>query len=258
MGAKRRTSIELSAREAVAEGSPFSPRGPSISDPGVALDEVMSLRASQEPIVLRVKVVAGGAWARELLHHDWLCDEGGAEPVRLPRPAWGFSQLSARWAARMRWIDAWERCRVPGFLLAAAASMPSFREAKLLALAAADCAMSARHLLPPEAESAAARLDSWRCGGAMEASRDDLEACYAAQMSADALPVRLACSSLYLALSVARGAPDVGPSSRLLHHLANAADEAEAASGRRDLAAVVRRRVPAVKVLRAAAAGGGA
>ena len=48
--------ITLSAREVVAAGEPFRPAAEALHDPGVALDEIASLRARQEPLVLRAAV----------------------------------------------------------------------------------------------------------------------------------------------------------------------------------------------------------
>lgn len=97
----------MSARAVVAVGEPFVPRGVSYEDADVARDEISSLRAEQEPIVLRVESPARGASS---LIGDWLCDAGGADPVRLPRPEWTCSVASRAWARKRAWLDAWDGC----------------------------------------------------------------------------------------------------------------------------------------------------
>ena len=111
---KDRPSLTLSAREVVAAGGAFSPRGEAITDVGVALDEIMSLEAGQEAVVLRV------AMSGERLSHlgrpaaslagDWLCEPGGGPPRRLTRLAWPVG-YGREWAARRPTLDAWESCR---------------------------------------------------------------------------------------------------------------------------------------------------
>ena len=56
--------ITLSAREVVAAGEAFRERGESLSDPWVALDEILSLRAGQEPLVIQI----GRASCRERVY----------------------------------------------------------------------------------------------------------------------------------------------------------------------------------------------
>lgn len=112
----RRLRVSMSVREIVAAGAGFSRRDGSLSDLGVALDEISSLRAAQEPLVLRVEASGGTAAARSKVAGDWLCDEGGAEPVRLPKAAWRCSREAALWSRRKEWIDAWESCVDPAWM----------------------------------------------------------------------------------------------------------------------------------------------
>ena len=52
-------------------GGAFSPRHGEWSDRGVALDEILSLRAAQEPLVLRVAADGGTAADRASVAGDW-------------------------------------------------------------------------------------------------------------------------------------------------------------------------------------------
>lgn len=106
----RHARITLSARAVVAAGSRFARRGEAYSDPDVAMDEVLSLRAAQEPLVLRVAAVGVGNYDRFRLSGDWLCDSDGSEPKKIQRRQWHSSATSRRWSARLPLISAWERC----------------------------------------------------------------------------------------------------------------------------------------------------
>ena len=133
----------MSARAVVAAGAPFAPREAAYEDPGVALDEIRSLRAEQEPIVLRVESAAPGASS---LIGDWLCDAGGAEPVRLPGPEWTCSVASRAWSRKRTWLDAWESCPNGAWSVHAAA-LAGLRSASVVSAACA-CAM----LLAPSSD----------------------------------------------------------------------------------------------------------
>lgn len=102
--------ITVHARAVVAAGSRFVRRGEAYSDPDVAMDEVLSLRAAQEPVVLRVAATGVGSHDRFRLSGDWLCDADGSEPRKIRRPIWHSSSASRRWSARMPLIRAWETC----------------------------------------------------------------------------------------------------------------------------------------------------
>lgn len=120
----------MSAREASAVGREFTPRAGSFSDPGVALDEILSLRPNHEPVVLRVAVEGGSARQRQRLRGDWLC-RPSEEPRRLPRPRWTYSSVygqdrrdtatSDRWSEPREWVEAWEGCSVPKWMVYEAA-----------------------------------------------------------------------------------------------------------------------------------------
>lgn len=120
----------MAAREVIAVGEPFVQRRGEFSDAGVAIDELMSLRAAQEPLVLRVNAVGGTRAQREMVggdRSDWLCDSDGSEPMRLPRPRWDFesgvpgSRPGLNWSKHSEWIDAWETCDRAEWLLNGAA-----------------------------------------------------------------------------------------------------------------------------------------
>lgn len=114
----------MAAREVIAVGEPFVQRRGEFSDAGVAIDELMSLRAAQEPLVLRVNAVGGTRAQREMVggdRSDWLCDSDGSEPMRLPRPRWDFGGTAALvWSSGREWIDAWESCHLAEWLLTGA------------------------------------------------------------------------------------------------------------------------------------------
>ena len=121
-----RLSVTMAAREVVAARTPFVQRRGDFSDPGVALDEILSLRAAQEPLVLRVDAVGGTREEREAVggdHSDWLCDSDGSEPRRIPMPRWDFesgvpgSRPGLNWSKHAEWIDAWETCDRAEWLL---------------------------------------------------------------------------------------------------------------------------------------------
>lgn len=135
--------VEMSAREAVAFREPFRRRGGSYADADVALDEVESLRAAQEPLVLRVEARGGSRSQRASLSLDWLCDSDGSRPRPLP-PAfmhWVYDAEAAEWVVRARWIDAWENCGEPQWMVhAMATAVPDRRAAVGAACAAARAA----------------------------------------------------------------------------------------------------------------------
>lgn len=107
----------MSAREVVAAGSPFAARDGEFTDLGVAEDELMSLRAGAEPMVVRVAVTGGTAKQRLRLGGDWLCDSDGGEPERVPQAQWTSPEEARRWARKRTWLDAWEACRDPSWML---------------------------------------------------------------------------------------------------------------------------------------------
>ena len=119
----RRLKVTMSARVVVSAESPWQPRGAAFADPGVALDEVLSLRADVEPLVLRVTAVGGTKEERGAVAGDWLCDGGGAEPVRVPPPRWSYSREATAWARGRTWVDAWEGCARGDWMIHEAASV---------------------------------------------------------------------------------------------------------------------------------------
>ena len=129
--------IRMSARAVVASGQPFSVWGEALSDVGVALDTISDLRPHSEPLVLRVRVSGEAPPGSPTVAGDWLCEADGSPPAPLPRPDWGYSPASRRWASRRTWLGAWERCSDARWLLAAAAAMD---DRGAVALAACRCA----------------------------------------------------------------------------------------------------------------------
>ena len=114
----------MSARAVVAFREPFLPRGEEFADPGVALDEITSLRTS-EPAVLRVAVKGGSSRARAAVAGDWLCDDGGRTPKRLPDGSWVRSDGRGRvsFTRPSKLLDEWESNESPFSLLHTAVAL---------------------------------------------------------------------------------------------------------------------------------------
>ena len=63
----------MSARAVDSFRGTFSGTGGSFSDPGVALDEILSLTGNVEPVVLRVSAAGLDDASGGSLAGDWLC-----------------------------------------------------------------------------------------------------------------------------------------------------------------------------------------
>ena len=173
----------MSARPVEAHAAPFS-RGGSYSDAGVALDEISSLTANVEPVLLRVKATGGTAAERRGLAGDWLCADHDP-PARVPKPSWTYTDDARRWAAGREWIDAWELCRDGSWLLYEAARVGVDR--RLVTLGSCACARSSLAIVRPgegRPAKALATVESWANGVASMA--DLMEARIAAVEAAEA------------------------------------------------------------------------
>lgn len=238
--------ITLSAREVVAVGGPFRRRGETLSDPGVALDEVSTLRASQEPLVLRVEADGGSERARRMVVGDWLCDSDGAAPAKIASPVWDYSGSSLKWANGRPLLDAWEACDDARWMLRVAVVLGV--DGRSIVRAGCECARKAlRHVRPGNDAPLRAieEAEAWARGEEADPTRaahaiyqggdpyddgDELSAADAASFAASGP----SCAA-YAADSAAETADD---------------KETEL----RRMARVVRRHVPTISALRAAAA----
>lgn len=166
MAARTQFSASLSAREVVAAGRPFRQRGEPISDPGVALDEVMSLEAAQEPVVLRVRVTSGSPRDRASLDADWLCEPGAGPPSRLASPP-SPTGHGGRRASSRRLIDVWESCSDASWMVEALCRNDRI-DARLPVAAACACVRRALGLSPwagaGAPAAALAGAESWLLG----------------------------------------------------------------------------------------------
>ena len=247
--------ITLSAREVVAAGEAFRERGESLSDPWVALDEILSLRAGQEPLVIRVRASGGSRAERGLVEGDWLCDSGGAAPARLRPPDWGYDAASQEWARRRTWVGAWEECRDGRWSLAAADEVVEDRRVVTLA-ACAVARMSLGRVPLGEARPLRAieAAEAWARGrGAAEdavaaAHRSDALASHAqAHAGPDSLRAARAAANAAYAVRYSFAAADAATFAALALTAGGDSPGTLAA-----MADVVRRAIPAVVVLRGA------
>lgn len=127
--------VWLSAREAVAFRGDFRRGDHAYSDPGVALDEIRSFRARQDPVVLRVESRGLRAAPRSRIDGDWLC-EPGDEPRRIPPPDWGRDHRAESWSSKRRWVEAWEWSAAPDQMVHAAVDIGCDRRLVVAALCA--------------------------------------------------------------------------------------------------------------------------
>lgn len=245
--------IELSAREVVAAGSPFRAWGETFADPGVALDEILSLRARQDPLVLRVKASGVCPPEAEAAAGDWLCDSDGSPPRRLPRPSWRHDRRSSEWAWRRTWPRAWEECRNGAWMMRGICDLPGPGvDRRAIVSAACACVRISMGDGPVSGltEGAIAAAEAWTRG---EAGPGEVRR--AAQESYNQLR-----HDAYAAGSAAFAATHEGPS-MAYHAVTNAMSWqlARGGEGSIDAAAssmadAIRSRVPTIAVLRAAAA----
>lgn len=165
------------AREVSARGSPFVRSHGTFADPGVARDEISSLRPVAEPLVLRVIAEGGGGeeLAAALLAGDWLCDSGGLEPEPIPDPPGSGEPSAPRWLRGRTWIDAWEGGGSAPWCLDAASGVGV--ERRLVVAAACACAAEATRVAgDARARSALSAVRSWADGpGTLDGVRAALE-----------------------------------------------------------------------------------
>lgn len=250
--------VTTSARAAEGAGTPFVARDGFWSDVGVALDEIGSLTDNVEPVVLRVSASGGHRLERDAVAGDWLCSDH-LPPSRVPPASWSFDQGAMDWSRDMTWLDAWEGCGDPVWLMKAAASVGVDR--RPMALAACDCAglamrfVAAGETRPRRALLAARR---WALEGRPEALvRETAAAAMAAANElldagaggSDAAP-QAAMSAYYAARSVS------APARSTAATLAVSAARIAGVPDKR-ACSVIRRRIGTVAVLVLAARGPG-
>lgn len=260
-----RLHVTMSAREVVAFRRPFVQRRGDFSDAGVALDEVLSLRASQEPLVLRVEAVGGGRADRDSVRGDWLCDSDGSEPRRIPPAVWSFGGGALEWSARREWLDAWEHCEDASWLLLAASCGSMMTDRRVTVAAALGCVSEAAPLLPDVAfvRRAMNAVGAWCRGGppigvAQQAefadAMDELDREAAGGYGFAHRSGSMAAAARRSLRSLVNAAVNAGryPTDVYCDDLGSAAESAAAAAPGSDLASVVRSHVPTVAVLREA------
>ena len=238
MGRKQPLEVVFFARAMVAAGEPFIRWGRTFSDADVALDEISDLRASQEPLVLRVAASGGLARERELVEGDWLCDDDGSQPRRIPQPNWGYNGGSQNWWSIRPCLDAWELCPNAKWSLYAAATAGVDR--RLVVLAACACARTELPYLAREQEMSRLAIETAEAWARGEATVEEVHAASVAPASASAAS---AASAAYYAASDARYA----------YAYTASASAVDAHASLREMADLVRRQVPTIAVLRAAA-----
>ena len=235
-------------------GGAFSPRHGEWSDPGVALDEIMSLRAAQEPLVLRVAADGGTAAGRASVAGDWLCDSDGGEPERVPPARWTYPWEARRWARKRTWLDAWEACRDPSWMLynACAAGLDT-RLSVAGAVALMDAAIWPWAVAAYPAHEALRRATSaWCAGGDISSVARALDASLAAYEAghrgrAEELVFRTARDAAWVAMG------EASPARSYTHFIASRwMGQVGPESAVARLADAVRSSVQTVDVLRAA------
>ena len=262
--------IRLTGRAVVAHGEPFVAWGEELSDPDVALDEILSMTGNVEPSVLRVAVKGGRARDRAKVAGDWLCAGDGTPPMRLPHAARTHSHEAVAWASGLTWLEAWEGCEDARWMLHAASAAGVDR--RLTVLAACACARTSIHLVP-EGEYRPLRAietaEAWARGqatvrktkfagtAANEASWDMREANNEAAQAA-AAAAYTATMAVTIAFSIDAQDTHIATASSASWAaaaiaIAGSSGDGERARHLRRLADVVRDKVPTLAVLRAAA-----
>lgn len=253
------THISMSARAVVASGEPFVKGGEVYSDPCVARDEISSLRAEQEPIVLRVSVIIADGGEAGDVAGDWLCDVGGVEPVKLPN-ALSSPDESVRWLARYGpLVEAWGESVRPLELLAAAHGLGLTKADAVAASLAIAELVTPPDGWPRPAASALVAARAWLASGGEVERRAAVAASARAYDDADAeARVRPEGGAIRCAALVAACVSSV-------NHWSNAIRCADSASvmplhgmttprsHRVALADAIRRGIPTIRVLRVAA-----
>lgn len=115
--------LRFSVRSLEGRGCPWAP-GPHVATVEVARDELQAWRAPAGPELVRV--VAGDDAPNDApaVTGDWFVAPDCPVPVRLPRPHWTYNSEALAWASERAWVDAWENCPEPTWMLAAVTSMP--------------------------------------------------------------------------------------------------------------------------------------
>ena len=266
--------VTLSARAVVAVGEPFVERADAFASAGAALDEIRWLEAPAEPTVIRAIARGGSRAEKAAVAGDWLFDRSLAGAARVPPPRWSHDRASLAWCRGRTWLDAWESCPVPAWMIDAvtrAVEVPR----RFSVMAAASCAEAVSGAAG--SESAGRAVDAakaWADGRAsglrardaarrVMQDRDGLTQLRRAAAVTE-LEFRVRFDALSAAYYAAYGAytaeryPTGSYSDDLLFSVTSAIDAAREASigaGRpARLADVVRSKVPTVEVLLAAVA----
>ena len=242
--------ITFSARPVEAFRAPFSRRGETYSDVDVALDEISSLIDNVEPAVLRVEASGGSLDERCAVWGDWLCVDH-EPPVRLGMPSWPYSEESRSWSDAREWIDAWETCRDARWMLSGAQECRGSR--RLVAAAAAACAVSAMPYVPRDVAGPRVALESvakWVSGSATEEEmKAALMGAYYAATELEGKAQAAAYAAYY-----AYYEPSVSVAHAAAVHRRSIEDQAAYAERLAELAGVVRGRLTSEAVLRAVVA----
>ena len=185
--ARSSARIIFSARAVVAVGEPFAPCDEPLHDVDVALDWISDHRPTGEPLVLRVTSdrEPGPEFGRVV--GDWLCLADGSAPRRIPWPSWRFDDESARWSSGHSWLDAWETCENARWMLWEAALVGT--DGRSVVRAACDCARTALPLVRPGETRplrAIEAAESWCVAASSSSSRTEAAANAAAPGASEA------------------------------------------------------------------------
>jgi len=191
---------------------------------GVAADEISSLRAEREPLVLRVEAPGREPPGPAALVGDWLCEADGSAPRRLPKPNWYFNGYAKAWASR-GWLDAWETCRNAMWMAWGLADVAGFDPGLVAAASACASALLGPAAGGPYDEGLVRQATSW-ARAAEEGIGDPRHVWHCFSAAAEAM---------------------AGGSGRAV-----APDTATFAAVAAGMADDLRRRVPTIRVLRAA------
>ncbi len=248
----RRLMVTLAARAVVAKGYEFSPRGGSFADADVALDEILNLPPPAEPLVLRVTATGGRKRERASLMGDWLYDTDTTfgNPRRIPPPAWSYSEEALAWSERRPWLEAWEDCQDARWMLHAAVVAAVDR--RLIVTAACTCARMVLGRAPLGEERPRQAIEIAEAWARGEAAQEDVE------RAADDLYMMstAVADAAYFAASVANRVDvtsDATAAAEVAENVASVARISDRGAVLANLAALVRRAIPTLEVLRAVA-----
>ncbi len=246
----RRLKITMTARAVIARGFAFSPREGSFADADVALDELLSLSAPPEPLVLRVTATGGNAVERARVEGDWLCDAMFDAPRRIPAPVWSYTGEASAWTKRRPWLEAWETCPDARWMLHAAASVGVDR--RLVVRAACACARTALDRIPTWEERPRRAIETAEAWTRGEATLDAVQQAAVASYGSYTAAATAASDAAYAAVGDAAYAAAVAAYAAFYAASAAAASIAARQRVLARLADLVRGEIATWTVLRAA------